>query len=92
MKDSYPPVYKALHRIYDTHRRRYPWNPNSEQMCCMWSTDDPPDILEGTPPLNDMEDAFGIRIDEDSGVELYDMNLDEAAKKIMEMKARESQQ
>ena len=26
----------------------------------MWSTDDPPDIIEGTPPFNDIEDAFGI--------------------------------
>lgn len=58
-------------------------------MCCMWPTDDPPDVLEDTEPLLDIEEAFDISIDEDAAIELYDMMLDEATKRIMEFMARE---
>ena len=85
MKDNYQTVYKILHRIYQKHRRNYPENGDSEQMCCMWSTNDLPDIIEDTPPLTDIEDAFDISIDEDGALELYDMDLDEAARKIIEI-------
>jgi len=55
----------------------------------MWPTDDPPDVLEGTEPLLEMEEAFDISIDEDAAIELYDMTLSEATKKIMEFMERE---
>jgi len=55
-------------------------------MCCMWSTDDPPDIIEGTEPICDIEDAFGIQISDDEALEIYDMYLDQAAQKIREIK------
>ena len=58
----------------------------------MWSTDDPPDIIEGTPPFDDVEDAFGISIDDDAALDLYDMHLDGAAGKILEMKTEQCQQ
>ena len=48
----------------------------------MWSILDPPDIIEDTPPFNDIESAFNISIDDDDCLELYDMNLDEATDKI----------
>ena len=83
MKNDYQVVYDALHQIYQRHRRNHRENSDSKQMCCMWSTDDPPDIIEGTPPFDDIEDAFGISIDDDTALELYDMHLDEAAKKIL---------
>lgn len=51
----------------------------------MWSTSSPPDTLENTSQIRDIEKAFDIFIDEDSAVELYDMDLDEAARKIMEI-------
>ncbi|OQB35488.1 MAG: hypothetical protein BWY09_02286 [Candidatus Hydrogenedentes bacterium ADurb.Bin179] len=54
-------------------------------MCCMWSTDNPPDIIEGTEPFESIEAAFGIVIDEDEALELYDMTLQEAAKRIIEL-------
>jgi hypothetical protein len=81
---EYKFVYQKLHTIYEAHRR-INHNPDSEQMCCMWSTSNPPDYLEGTSSLCDIEDAFEIDIDEDLAVEFYDMDLDEAAKKIMEI-------
>ncbi len=91
MKDDYQAIYETLYRIYQKHRRKYRKNPDSRQMCCMWSTHSPPDIIEGTPPFNDVEDAFGITIDEDAALMLYDMLLDEAARKIMDMRMSNSQ-
>jgi len=51
-------------------------------MCCMWSTVNPPDIIEDTPPFHDIEAAFEISLDDDECLELYDMDLDEATDKI----------
>ncbi len=51
----------------------------------MWSTNDPPDIIDDTDPFLEIEDAFEINIDEDSALDLYDMELEEAAKKIIEI-------
>lgn len=85
MTNDVKTVYETLHRIYQKHRRKYRENGDSKQMCCMWSTDDPPDIIEGTPPFDDIEAAFDITIDEDSAMELYDMDLDEAAASILDL-------
>lgn len=85
MSDEYQSVYDTLYRIYQRHRRDHPENGDSAQMCCMWSTDAPPDSVEGTPPIDDIEDAFAISIDDDTAMELYDMHLGEAARKILEM-------
>lgn len=51
----------------------------------MWSVNNPPDIIEGTPPFLDIEKAFNISINEDECLELYDMELDEATEKISKM-------
>jgi len=91
MKNKYQTVYEKLQRIYQKHRRNHPENGDSGQMCCMWSTSDPPDIIEDTPPFGDIEDAFSISISDDEALELYDMNLDEAAKKIMEVRNEQCQ-
>ncbi len=86
MKDDFVSIYGMLHRIYQRHRSNHPENPDSNQMCCMWSTDNPPDIVEGTSPFEDIEDAFGILIDKGAALALYDMDLHEAARKITEMR------
>jgi len=91
MKDKYQSVYEKLRRIYEKHRRNHAENGDSEQMCCMWSTSDPPDIIEGTPPFDDIEDTFSISISDDVELELYDMHLDEAARKIMEIRNEQCQ-
>jgi hypothetical protein len=54
----------------------------------MWSTVNPPDTIEDTKQIHDIEKAFDIYLDEMEAVELYDMNLDVAAKRIFEMKGR----
>lgn len=55
----------------------------------MWSTDDPPDIIEGTEPFADFEAAFGIIIDDEEALNLYDMDLEDAAFRIMELQKEE---
>jgi hypothetical protein len=92
MKDNYKAVYDRLHRIYQKHRRNHRENGDSKQMCCMWSTNDPPDVIEGTPPFCDIEKAFGIVIDDDAALELYDIYLDAAAKRIIELMDEQRQQ
>lgn len=91
MEDKYQSVYEKLQRIYQKQRRNHPENGDSKQMCCMWSTNDPPDIIEGTPPFDDIEEEFSISISDDVALELYDMHLDEAARKIMEMRNEQCQ-
>jgi hypothetical protein len=44
----------------------------------MWSTADPPDAIEGTDPICDIEAAFHIYIEDDDALELYDMTLEES--------------
>ncbi len=83
---TFQTTYETLYRIYDKHRRQYRENScDSQQMCLMWSTDDPPDVIEGTEPFCDIEEAFGICIDDDTAADLYDMKLEKAAKRIIEM-------
>jgi len=92
MKNAFVAVYETLHRIYQKHRRQHRENRDSKQMCCMWSTHEPPDIIEGTAPFDDIEDAFGITVDEDAAMALYDMDLDEAARMIMVMMTEQCQE
>ena len=81
-----------LYGIYEAHRRNYPENSyDSRQMCLMWSTNDPPDIIEDTPPCDDIAEAFDITIEGEDAMELYDMVLDEALSRLIEMKRKQSE-
>jgi hypothetical protein len=55
----------------------------------MWSTNEPPDQIEGTEPFDDIETAFNIVIDEDDVMGLYDMYLKDATKRIIEIQERD---
>ncbi|MCX7087885.1 MAG: hypothetical protein NTV00_07510 [Methylococcales bacterium] len=79
-------TFDILYKIYNKHRRQHPENSfDSKQICLMWSTDDPPDEIEGTGPFNDIEEAFKIAIDDEDALELYDMTLEEASIIILEI-------
>ncbi len=82
---TYKETYNILLEIYQKHRRNYRENGDSKHMWCMWSTNDPPDMIEGTEPFEDIEAAFSITIDEDDAMDLYDMFLKDATKRIMEI-------
>ena len=87
MKIKSTEPYAILHEVYSKYRRRHKENPDSKQMCCMWSTSNPPDDIIGSDPLCDIEDAFQIYISDDDAMILYDMTLDEALVKIVTIKA-----
>jgi len=83
--DTQKNIYDKLHEIYQKHRKKYKRNPDSKQMCCMWSTSNPPDVIEDTEPFYDIEDAFDITINDSDCIELYDMELEEAVTKICDI-------
>ena len=49
------------------------------QICLLWSTVNPPDVLTETDQMEDFETAFDMDFSEDEAIELYDMNIVEAA-------------
>lgn len=73
---------KILKNLYDKYRKKYRGNPDSGQLCCMWSTVHPPDDIYNSDQIFSIENAFNIELSEDDAMELYDMKLDEAAKRI----------
>ncbi len=79
-------AYSVLHAIYARYRVKHRENPDSKQMCCMWSTDDPPDEIGGTDPLCDIEAAFDIRIGDDDALDLYDMTLAAAVNRLIDIR------
>jgi hypothetical protein len=86
MDDAYKIAYQTLYTIYNKHRRKYRNNPDTKQMCCMWSTNNPPDVLEFTQQISDIEKAFGLKINEDEALEIYDMTLSKATERILNLK------
>jgi len=75
-------IYDELQRIYEKHRKKHRENPDSQQMCCMWSTSNPPDVIEDTAPFADIEETFGILIDDNNCMDIYDMNMESASVRI----------
>ena len=73
---------KKLRELHMRYRKLYKGNENSEQMCCMWSISRPPDDIYNTDQVYSIEEAFNIELSEDDALELYDMDIVEAAEKI----------
>jgi len=84
MKTEYQDIYERLHKLYKKHLRRFK-NPDSKQICCMWSTRNPPDEIYDCSQMDDIQDEFNVRVTEDDALELYDMTLDEATKFIAKL-------
>jgi hypothetical protein len=79
-------VFDILYKIYNKHRKQYPENSSdSKQMCLMWSTNEPPDQIEYTEPFDDIEKAFNIDLSEKDSLDLYDMTLNEASIRVLEI-------
>ena len=85
MKHCLLSINKVLQAIYSKHRTMYPENPDSKQLCCMWSTNDPPDIIEGTEPICAIEEALDVQISDDLALELYDMDIDQGSQKLLDV-------
>jgi hypothetical protein len=82
MNYSRQEIYDKLNQIFVKYKKRCKNTPKSVQLCCMWSLNNPPDIIEGTAPFIDIETAFNVEVSDDHCFELYDMELDEASNKI----------
>ncbi|MCG6868861.1 MAG: hypothetical protein LJE91_09075 [Gammaproteobacteria bacterium] len=90
MKFTKKEIHEQLHQIYEKHRKRYKGNFDSKQMCMMWSTRRPPDIIEGTKPFIEIAKAFDIEISDEECMEIYDMTIEEATIKIAGIIERQS--
>ena len=75
-------ISRILKTIYDKHRKKYRGNPDSGQLCCMWSTANPPEDVYNLDHILSIDNAFNIVLSENEALELYDMELEEAAKRI----------
>jgi hypothetical protein len=71
-------ILEQLYKIFREYVGHMEPNENS-QFCIMWALDDPPDVLEITPQIGSIEEAFDISLSEDDAVELFDMSLLEAS-------------
>ena len=76
----------TLKEIYDKYRKKFRNNPDSGQMCCMWSTANPPDDIFNSDQIFSIEDKFDIELSEEDALEIYDMTVSEAACKIEAIK------
>jgi hypothetical protein len=74
-------ILEQLYKIFREYVGHMEPNENS-QFCIMWALDDPPDVLEMTPQIGSIEEAFDISLSEDDAVELFDMSLLEASFRI----------
>ena len=72
----------TLKKIYNRYRKKYRGNPDSGQMCCMWSTLNPPDDIFNSDQILSIENKFDIEISDEDALEIYDMTIGEAANKI----------
>ena len=73
---------ETLRGLYNRYRKKFRNNPDSGQMCCMWSTSNPPDDIFNSDQRLSIENKFDIELSEDDIMEIYDMDINEAADKI----------
>ena len=73
---------EKLRELHLKYRRKYQGNSNAEQMCCMWSTYNPPSDIYCTDQIYSIEEAFNIELSEDEALDIYDMDTVDAAKTI----------
>lgn len=69
---------EQLYKVFREYVGHLEPNENS-QLCIMWALNDPPDVLECTPQIGSIEEAFDISLSENEAVELFDMSLLEAS-------------
>jgi len=77
-------IYDRLHKIYKNHLKEHS-KPDSKQVCCMWSTDDPPDDIYECQQIYDIDEEFDIELTEDDALMIYDMMLVEASEFIIKI-------
>jgi len=66
-----------FYAVYRKHVKRYKHS-DTNQICCMWSTLNPPDEIFNCNQIYDIESEFDIELTEDGAMKLYDMDYSEA--------------
>jgi len=62
---------RRLFRLLKKHSKGENIHLNQDsQMCCFWSIDNPPDVLEATDQLEEIQAEFDINVSEDEAVEM----------------------
>ncbi len=84
MRKDYINIFDKFHKIYKKYQVKYK-NPDSKQICCMWSTRNPPDEIYECSQISDIEKEFSICLSEVDVYGLYDMKLDEATEYIIKI-------
>jgi hypothetical protein len=71
---------QLLQKLIEIHHKHSGGQKSSgeSQICTMWPMNDPPDILQGTPPLDDIEEFVDYSFEELDVITFYDMNIKEA--------------
>jgi len=87
-QNTHNKILEKLKIIHVRYSKKYKGDVEPYQMCYMWSVSTPPDIIEGTEPFYDMEEAFEISIGDDDCIEIYDMNIEEASIRIANLIAQ----
>jgi len=84
MKNDYQDIFDRLYKIYRKYLKKYK-NLDSNQVCCMWSTKNPPDEIYECSQISDIDKEFNICLSEDDALAIYDMEIDEATEYIIKM-------
>ena len=71
-----------LQALHDQYRKLYRGNSNRKQMCCMWSINDLPNDLVNTDQIYSIEEVFNIVLSEEDAMDIYDMDVVDAAVRI----------
>ena len=74
-------IYSKICKVFRKHSGHIKPSPGT-QMCLLWSIDEPPDILENTEALNELEKEINFNFDEEEAVEIFDMNIIDATEYI----------
>ena len=70
-----------LHKKYSGRRI----SNKESQVCSLWSTDYPPDVLQCTPQLDEIEAYVDFGFEEMEAITFYDMSIEDAASYIFDI-------
>ncbi len=77
MNEDQPNIEEMFYDIYKKHVKRYSHS-DTNQICCMWSTSNPPDEIVECDQIYDIEKAFDIVFSENDAMDIYDMDYGDA--------------
>lgn len=71
-------IYNKICKVFRKYSGNIEPSP-ATQICLLWGKGSPPNILENTEELKELEKELNFYIDEEDAVRIFDMNIAEAA-------------